>query len=697
MVLYICGSKFKMKSFTKLTAQKILTFKKWGRKSYSVFCTVNRVIQISVLSVIYFLFSPIVTRSNENDTTEVKIKYNLDEIEVSAQRSPALYSQVARIVSVIDRKEIEASPSQSVQELLEYIAGVDVRQRGSEGVQADISIRGSTFDQIIILLNGINITDPQTGHHNLNVPIGLSQIEQIEILEGPAARIYGPNAFAGAINIITRSEKSTVLETNFTSGSFQFLDFGVFGNLAEKKSSHSISANKKKSGGYINNTDFETATLFYSSKFQIKKSGLITQAGFANKQFGANGFYTPKYPNQFEQTRTFFSSVKWNSNSKLNFTPAIYFRQHSDRFELFRENPAAWYTNHNYHLTQIYGGNANVWKQWIGGKTSTGFEFRSENILSNVLGETISAPIKIKGENAEYTKSKSRVYYSAFFEHVYYYRNFSFTAGVLGNYIPENNIGLKFFPGFDFSFNISENLKTYVSWNSSLRLPTFTDLYYKGPTNIGNPGLKPEESATAEWGIKLNQKYIRGHFVYFFRRGSNIIDWVKEINDEVWQPRNLTQIENRGVEFFVQILPAKKWGYPFPEKVSVSYFSNSVNKHNFDFVSNYALDHLNFKWVFGIQQKISKQIFFDFRSVYQDRAGTYTGFENGAFGSEIEYKPFVIFDGKLTFSSKRISFFTSATNLFNKKYYDIGNVIQPGRWVKAGIQYNLSFTKNEAW
>ena len=188
-------------------AQSILMFKKWGRKNYSSFLTLKRTVVISVLSVTYLLSTPVFATEMEQDTSDVKMQYDLDEIEVSAQRTPALYSQVARIISVIESKEIEAAPAQSVQDLLEYVAGVDVRQRGAEGVQADVSVRGGTFDQTLILLNGINITDPQTGHHNLNLPVSLAQIERIEVLEGPAARVYGPNAFSGAINIVTKHMK----------------------------------------------------------------------------------------------------------------------------------------------------------------------------------------------------------------------------------------------------------------------------------------------------------------------------------------------------------------------------------------------------------------------------------------------------------------------------------------------------------
>jgi len=156
-----------------LQSKNCLIFKRWGRKTYSLFSILHQVVKISVLSVSYFLAVPVLSVAMEQDTTEIKMEFNLDEVEVTASRAPVIYSQVARVLSVIDSREIERAPVQSLQDLLEYVAGVDIRQRGAEGVQADISIRGGSFDQTMILLNGINITDPQTGHHTLNLPVSL--------------------------------------------------------------------------------------------------------------------------------------------------------------------------------------------------------------------------------------------------------------------------------------------------------------------------------------------------------------------------------------------------------------------------------------------------------------------------------------------------------------------------------------------
>ncbi len=674
------------------SVQKVLFFSKWRRKSYSVFQSMNRVVLISVLSINYFLSVPASAIEVVQDTTEVKMEYGLDEIEVSAQRSPALYSQVARIVSVIERKEIESSPAQSVQDLLEYVAGVDIRQRGAEGVQADVSIRGGTFDQILILLNGINITDPQTGHHNLNIPVSLSQIERIEILEGPASRVFGPNAFSGAINIVTLQTDTDLVRLQLSGGSFGYIDADLSGSLVTGKLLHSLSLNKKRSDGYIGNTDFEISNIFYSNQLITSKGKMSFQLGFSVKGFGANSFYTPKYPNQFEEIKTLISSMKWESNSKFHLTPAIYWRRNQDRFELFRDNPPSWYTTHNYHLTNTYGGNLNSWVQSNLGKTAFGIEFRSENILSNVLGEELDLSKDVPGEEAVFTKSKSRNTISGFLEQVYYSNRWTLSAGLLSNYISESNTGINFFPGIDLSCKISSMVNIFTSFNSSLRMPTFTDLYYQGPTNIGNPDLKPEKTASIEGGFKLNSGFVQGYWIGFYRKGYDIIDWVKQNESEIWQPQNLTKINSFGTEIQLQVNLKKRFGHNLPNKININYFYNNLEKQEEqDFVSNYVLDNLKHKFVGSINQTVFRNISVDLKVLFQDREGTYTRFDKGDWGSETAYNPFCIFDGKVNYGYKNVHFYVSVNNIFNLDYIDIGNVIQPGRWTKIGISYQLDF------
>ncbi|WP_167619372.1 TonB-dependent receptor plug domain-containing protein [Maribellus sediminis] len=672
-------------------AQSVLTFRKWGRKNYSLFLALRKTVLIGVLSVVYFLSTPVISLAIEQDTSEVKMEYDLDEIEVSAQRSPVIYSQVARILSVIERKEIEAVAAQSVQDLLEYIAGVDVRQRGAEGVQADVSIRGGTFDQTLILLNGINITDPQTGHHNLNLPVSLAQIERIEVLEGPAARVYGPNAFSGAINIVTRQVQKNSLSVAASGGSFGYFDGNLAVTMKTGKVNHLLAFNGKRSDGYTTNTDFKEINGYYSNELETESGKLKFQLGASEKGFGANSFYTPKYPNQYEATKTLFTSVKWEGNGTMHITPVVYYRRHQDRFELFRSDPASWYSEHNYHLTNVYGASVNSWFKWGWGRTAFGVEYRSENILSNVLGVPMAEPKDVPGEDVQFTKSDNRNIFSGFLEHAVYLNDWTVTAGLMANSISNSNLGLNVFPGVEVSYQLLDHAKLFASYNTSLRMPSFTDLYYQGPTNIGNPDLKPEKSATLEGGVKFNGSVFRGHLVTFYRHGTDIIDWVKtDENDEVWQPQNLTEINSVGFEGQAQLLLRSNYGKYYPN-LQASYLYNNVEKGASDFISNYVLDNLKHKLVISANQQIIRRLFFDLKFVFQDREGSYTKFEDTAPVGEVPYDPFWLVDGKLSYKSKGMSLFASVNNIFNVSYNDIGNVIQPGRWFKAGISWELAF------
>jgi iron complex outermembrane receptor protein len=209
----------------------ILAFRCWSRKNYAVFNSLHKVIKICTLCIIYnIIVLPQKTQAQRsNDSLQVK-SFELGEVVITAGRTPVEAQQAARIVSVITKSEIERSPVQNLNDLLRFVAGVDVRQRGAFGAQADISIRGGTYDQTLILLNGVNVTDPQTGHHNLNLPIDLESIERIEILQGPAAKSFGPNAFNGAINIITGNSKHNHIRSS-----------GMVGQYGLKKASVNIS------------------------------------------------------------------------------------------------------------------------------------------------------------------------------------------------------------------------------------------------------------------------------------------------------------------------------------------------------------------------------------------------------------------------------------------------------------------------
>ncbi len=639
--------------------------------------------------VIFVTFFSAVT-SVAKDTTTVK----MNPVTVTASRVPSLYSESARVVSIIDSKQIENAAVQSVPDLLEFASGVDVRQRGHLGVQSDISIRGGSFDQTMVLLNGINITNSQTGHHNMNLPVDLSSIERIEILQGPGSRVFGPNAFSGAINIITKESNTNQLSINSTGGDFGFYNLGFNGTFNTTVSSTFISASKKKSDGFIENTDFDELNIYAKHKHQIGSSKLTFQAGHNDKEFGANSFYTPKFPNQFEHTRSSFASLQFETGTKFKFMPSVYYKRHQDRFELFRYNPASWYKNHNYHLTSVAGVQLNLSYTSDYGITNFGIEDRSEYILSTNLGNDLNDPIDVPFEdNAVFNKDYKRNHATVFLEHNYFLEKFTLGGGLAVNYTED--YGTNVTGGIDIAYKLNTNTTIFTSLNNTMRMPTFTDLFYSGPTNYGNPDLKPEKAYSIEAGMKYNNSYFRSTASAFVRQGSDLIDWIREKpEDEKWTTKNLTEMTTVGFELSNYFLLKNILGSSSPfNYINLSYTFTDNSKTSEDYISFYVMDNLRHKLTFAINHDIIYNLKADWKFSYQDRNGTYTHFDTNTkeMTGERPYDDTFILDAKLYYEFDNFTVSAEVSNLLDNKVSDIPNVALPGRWVKIGFQSTLNY------
>lgn len=640
------------------------------------------------LFVLIILGFSILTTTVQSQTDTI----NLKETEVMSSRVSSVYGESARVIQIITREELAKAPVQSLQELLEYALNVDIRQRGGFGVQADVSIRGGSSEQTLILLNGVMMNDPQTGHHSMNLPVELQDIDRIEILEGPGARVYGANAFSGAINIITGSKKENRLKLSTVIGENQLYAIAASLSFAAKNIQHYFSVGKKGSDGYINNTDFDISNLFYQNTIRFKKASIGIQTGYNNKKFGANSFYSAKYPNQFENTEAFFANASYKTEGKLKFTSNVYYRRHQDKFELFRKNPPSWYKTHNYHLTQTYGAQANLNFNTCIGKTAFGVEIRSENIMSNVLGEPMKELFPIPSEKGQYfSKSHNRENIGLFAEQTYRYGHFNISGGLFSNW--NSDFDNKINAGLDVGYDISGRWKWFASVNQSMRMPTFTDLYYVGPTNKGNINLKPEEAIAYETGIKFYSNAINAHVAIFRRDGKNLIDWVRQPDSVKWESRNLTNVITNGFEFSAKINMEKLvyQGF-FINSISLSYCYLDLEKNSDNYISYYALDYLKNKFVASLEHRIYKRVNASWSMCYQERMGSYTDINTN---NETVYPKFVTIDARVNYQGDNWNCFIEAANITDKKYQDIGNVQLPGRWLRGGVNISLNLEKRK--
>ncbi len=689
--------------------RKVL-FKHWARKSYSAFNSIGKVVAIATLNVVYFVsLGEMSAQENQEGLPTISKNVDLEEVEVVAETSPQLASEAARVVEVISKKEIQEASAQSINEILEFALGVDIRQRGRHGMQADLSVRGGTFDQVMILLNGVNITDPQTGHLNLNLPVDISSIERIEILEGPGARYWGPNAFTGAINFVTKQKEHHHVTLALSGGEYGYGNVTADAGIKHGKFSHYLSLGEKISDGYIPNADYNMFTGYYNLGYEDDLGKASFQAGYIDKSFGANTFYTPAYPYQYEQNRTLFASAKYETKgAKFRFSPQVYVRRNHDRFETIREEgyfektddgfrvmgtdtAPGWYNGHNYHMTTIVGGELNGKFYSNAGITSFGINMRNEQIYSSLLGTPMNDTLSVPHEpDGLFTKSANRLNSGIYLEHFYAQGNFAASAGLMANHNTfDNSFGL--YPGLDVSYQLTERTKMYGSATSSFRMPTFTDLYYSGPQNVGNPDLKPETAWTYEAGLKYRLKGFRAHAAVFLREAQNLIDWVQvDSADAKFTTVNHNEAQTFGVETSAQWNPRAYFGNEFfisSVKLTYGYLDTQMDTKGLE--SGYAGDYLKHKFTTQVTHDVYNALSANWGIRYQDRAGQYRKYEDGSYVGFVDYDPFWLLDLKLMWTKPRYQVYVEASNLLDKDYVDFGNVIQPGRWVVGGFKVHF--------
>jgi len=632
------------------------------------------------------LQTDIARRDSQMENTRINTQMDtirMDEVILSGKKTKSSFSEVSRMVATLQHQEIQSMPSGSITGVLEDGFGMDIRNRGVMGVQADMSIRGGSFDQNLILLNGISINDPQTGHHNLNIPVNLSQVKKIEVLHGPGSRIFGANAFSGAVNIITMPVVGTDdLQVNLSGGQHAFFDGSASLAIRNNKLSNQISLSNYFSDGYTNNTDFNVKNLFYQGQYENRSGAFNWQVGHLDKGFGANSFYTPAYPNQYEKIRSSLISLGYQLKKSCTIDNKVYYRRHQDRFELFRSDPASWYGGHNHHITHVAGVNTSVSFSGGLGETAFGLNYKYEKILSNVLGIEMNNNKKVPGEeNAFFSHRDERNNIDIFAEHSFEFNKWLITGGALFSW--NNAFGSGVYPGLEISYSINQNHRLFGSVNRSLRLPTFTDLYYEGPTNNGNPDLKPETALNYEIGAKwIDTEAFRGQLALFQRHGKDIIDWVRLTDSIKWQSRNLTTINTNGLEINL-LVKGPGINLDFIEYIRLHYAYVNLQKSSGDYLSNYALDFLKHKFGFHVKHHIIEDLSADWNMKYFSRAGTYLDY---ATGKETSYKPVFLADARIAYQINKYTYFISVSNILDAEYQDIGNIEMPGRWIKGGIR-----------
>ena len=679
--------------------REALKFTQFSNKGYALFSCLGKVVLVGVLSVptlTYAKADGVSTDTDKVDSTTWKTNREvvLDGVEVTGSRAPLTLGQAARMVVVLDRDQIAKAPVQSVNDLLKYAVGVDVRQRAPLGAQTDISIRGGTSEQITILLNGINICDPQTGHNAFDLPVDISDIERIEVLEGPAGRVFGTSSLLGAINVVTKMPKQTCADVHAEGGSFGYLSSGARGNWLYGKWNNQVSGSYARSDGYSRSKDgglnagFEGSKLFYQGQYEDDALRVSWHAGVHTKGWGSSTSYaTPKWKadNQFEHTDKIYTAIQAETKQgTFHFHPSIYWNQSRDRYEGYHGLPDLM--KYNYNRSNVCGVNLNSYFDWVGGRTAFGAEFRNEDLVSGNLGEPLHTPVHIHGTDRDYTLGLNRTNMSFHLEHNILLRQFTLSAGFIAVKNTWNEMPFKVYPGIDMSYRLGNHWKVYASYNSSLRMPSFTELYYSVGGHKADKYLKPEELHAVEGGVKYLSRVVTASASVFHHHSRNMIDWILDtsVPDPVWESVNHTKVNTMGFETSFAVDLQQLWtNQQFLKSWRVAYtYLNEDKKAGEHIQSQYSLEYLRHKLTASLQLHLISYLDMGINYRFQDRVGSYTNLE----GETKNYSPYGITDMRLSWSHPRYTVYVEGNNLFDKTYVDYGLVPQPGRWFTAGLR-----------
>lgn len=598
-----------------------------------------------------------------------KDKTTSKEVEIISEKRIATsgFSEITRDISILNSEMLRDLPVTSVQEALQYISGVDLRQRGPMGVQGDLTIMGSTFDQVLILINGIPMRDPQTGHNQMNLPVSLNLIDRIEIMMGSASRIYGANAMTGAINIVTKPAGDELVfvqayaGTNFQNDTASNKQYYLIGGQASlgfntTKTHHQVDVSFIETNGYRYNSDNSQQRVNYIGKIQLGEGLLDIFGGTVFNSFGANNFYAaPNDKNATESVSTVYGGLKYQlEKGNWSIRPIVYTRYNHDDYIYIKQKPDVYRNN---HYTTASGAEFHASRLNRLGAMGLGIESRAEIINSTNLGK------------------HERYFQTLYAEQKFYLSNEKLlTVGANAQY--NNNYGWRVYPGLEYGAKIKwiNGLRWYANIGMSNRLPTYTDLYYAGPGNIGNENLTPENSTQSEMGAiwKLNNWSIQ--IGGFGRAITNYIDFARDSMDSPWKPQNFGKAQFVGSSSRIAYVfnPSQQFFRLHSFRVDYTFIEGNFNSNGLE--SKYVMEHLSNQITGTLVLHTSKY---------------FTHSLSGRYAERFNGQEYAVFDYRVRFKHGAFAAFADISNILDRKYIESGIIEMPGRWFRIGAEFSI--------
>ena len=590
--------------------------------------------------------------------------------EVTVVASRIEDAPATAVVRVLTREEIAAIPgAHSVPDVLTAVLGVDVRRRGTEGVQADVGIRGADFNGTLVLVDGQPANDPQSNHFSFDLDVPVAAIERIEILAGPGSAVWGASPIGGAVNIVTRGadlgRAALQSESRYGHGT-QSLDQGGIRVAARPAESLTFAVDwwRAETSGFRDDTESATDLVRLSGRWDTGRGPVTLALGYASRAFGAYAFYGTAFPNQQETTRTRTATLAGALTlGGFTLTPSVFLRAHHDDFVLERSDPAFY---ENLHDSGTATARLAATHVALGGTVAFGVEGGRDTIESTNLGD--------------HKRNRGAVFAELA-------RTFGpdapgavgLRAGLRADSIQD--VGSRASPYFGATWRATADLTLRASYGTSFRAPTFTELYYRDPQRVGNPDLAPETAWSVEAGARFAAGPLDLDADWFHREAKNLIDFVRTEPDPVFYARNVREVITDGIEAsvswgrgrpaFLSVLSVQA-AWIFADLAALSAAAGGATQ------GRYVLDppHVKADAVLGLALPVSLGL--SSRLSYLSRPS----FAEGVW----------LLSARLSwqaYQGRILELFVEGTNLTDVTYEEVPGVPRPGRAVLAG--FNLTW------
>jgi iron complex outermembrane receptor protein len=563
-------------------------------------------------------------------------------VVVTGTTEPQQLNEVERSITVIP-VESAAAPGSWLTDLLKSDASVDVRERGVDGTQADVSIRGGGYGQTLVLVNGHRVNDPQSGHHNLDLPLPLESVSRMEVLRGSGSTLYGSDAVAGAVNVITRRPETAELRLGGGLGDFGWNRESATGAFRLGRWGQHVGVARDFSTGFREGRDFRNTAVAAETFLDQDWGSTSVLFAYNDRPFGANGFYGD-YPS-WEKTGThLLAATQTVGRHRVQFS----YRRHRDQYILYRYQPQIFQNLHTageWDGSYTYRREVRTWLDFTGGAAGL-----SEAIDSTNLGQ------------------HRRERGSAFF--VWQARpapRVTLTAGLREEAYRKWRVVSS--PTASAGVRLGKGFKARGSVGHGFRAPNYTDLYYHDPSNLGNPNLRPESAWTYEAGLDWwGPGGMSVGATWFERREHDSIDFVRPAGAAIWQAQNFQRLNFHGGEVdWRERLRQGEVGISYTIlRASQDLLPGVASRYVFNFPRSSLA--ATTRWTLGRHVLV------------RTRVGAFNRSWHGTKG---------LWDLTVGGQSRRVQPFIQVTNLLNTYYEAFPGLAQPGRWIRGGVQISL--------